>query len=155
MTPDRLRELEGINPTCPCAVCSGIRELVAEARRLQEERDKLQAFKTWVHAYLDGQGVPHHPPGTHGAEGCRIGDRMDWVWAEFARLRSLLSALADAAGPFAAFARIPGLWASGTATVVPGPGGVGTRVPAGDDYTRLLAARDAATAALEKPCPGT
>jgi hypothetical protein len=40
---------------------------------------KLQRFKDWVHAYLDAQGVPHHPPGTHGAEGCRIGDRMDWL----------------------------------------------------------------------------
>ena len=40
---------------------------------------KLQAFKDWVHAYLDAQDVPHHPPGTHGAAGCRIGDRMDWL----------------------------------------------------------------------------
>lgn len=44
-----------------------------------DERDKLQAFKLWVHSYLDAQGVPHHPPGPHGAEGCRIGDRMDWL----------------------------------------------------------------------------
>lgn len=40
---------------------------------------KLQRFKDWVHKYLDDHGVPHHPPGTHGAEGCRIGDRMDWL----------------------------------------------------------------------------
>jgi hypothetical protein len=46
---------------------------------LTAERDKLQAFKAWVHQYLDAHGVPHHPPGTHGAEGCRIGDRMDWL----------------------------------------------------------------------------
>jgi hypothetical protein len=46
-----------------------------------ERGDKLQAFKDWVHGYLDGKGVPHHPPGTHGAEGCRIGDRMDWLVA--------------------------------------------------------------------------
>ena len=45
------------------------------------ERDKLQAFKDWVHKYLDDHGVPHHPPGSHGAEGCRIGDRMDWLMA--------------------------------------------------------------------------
>jgi hypothetical protein len=44
-----------------------------------EQIAKLQRFKDWVHAYLDAQGVPHHPPGTHGAEGCRIGDRMDWL----------------------------------------------------------------------------
>ncbi len=41
--------------------------------------EKLQAFKDWVHGYLDTHGVPHHPPGPHGAEGCRIGDRMDWL----------------------------------------------------------------------------
>jgi hypothetical protein len=53
-------------------------------RRIEEleaERDKLQRFKDWTHAYLDRHGVPHHPPGTHGAEGCRIGDRMDWLMA--------------------------------------------------------------------------
>jgi hypothetical protein len=44
------------------------------------ERDKLAAFKKWVHNYLDSKGVPQHPLGVHGAEGCRIGDRMDWVW---------------------------------------------------------------------------
>lgn len=56
----------------------------AEVRgdRLAAERDKLQAFKDWVHAYLDSHDVPHHPPGTHGAAGCRIGDRMDWLMAE-------------------------------------------------------------------------
>ncbi len=46
---------------------------------LRAERNALQAFKDWVHGYLDRHGVPHHPPGTHGAEGCRIGDRMDWL----------------------------------------------------------------------------
>jgi hypothetical protein len=54
------------------------------------ERDKLQAFKDWVHAYLDGVGVPHHPPGTHGAAGCRIGDRMDWLMADHNRLLTAL-----------------------------------------------------------------
>ncbi len=44
-----------------------------------DEIDKRQKFKDWVHAYLDTHGVPHHPPGTHGAAGCRIGDRMDWL----------------------------------------------------------------------------
>lgn len=51
----------------------------ADSAALLAEVDRLQAFKTWVHAYLDSQGVPHHPPGTHGAAGCRIGDRMDWL----------------------------------------------------------------------------
>jgi hypothetical protein len=52
----------------------------SDVREQQAEQiAKLQRFKDWVHAYLDAQGVPHHPPGTHGAEGCRIGDRMDWL----------------------------------------------------------------------------
>ncbi len=50
---------------------------------------KLQAFKDWVHAYLDTHGVPHHPPGPHGAEGCRIGDRMDWLMGQQAELRAI------------------------------------------------------------------
>ena len=53
----------------------------AERDALKSERDALKAFKSWVHKYLDDHGVPHHPPGTHGAEGCRIGDRMDWLMA--------------------------------------------------------------------------
>lgn len=50
------------------------------------ERDKLAAFKAWVHSFLDVKGIPHHPPGTHGAEGCRIGDRMDYVFAKMGQL---------------------------------------------------------------------
>jgi hypothetical protein len=52
--------------------------------------EKLQRFKDWVHNYLDRHGVPHHPPGTHGAEGCRIGDRMDWLMAQRAELLETL-----------------------------------------------------------------
>ncbi len=58
---------------------------------LQEEVAKLQAFKNWTHQYLDAHGVPHHPPGTHGAEGCRIGDRMDWLMAELAKAKEAAS----------------------------------------------------------------
>ncbi len=53
-----------------------VEQAVADLIKLAKER---QAFKDWVHAYLDAHGVPHHPPGTHGAEGCRIGDRLDWL----------------------------------------------------------------------------
>ncbi len=58
--------------------------LLAELWQVKAERDKLQAFKDWCHSYLDTHGVPHHPPGPHGAEGCRIGDRMDWLMAKLA-----------------------------------------------------------------------
>lgn len=46
----------------------------------ESRAEKAEKFKRWVHAYLDSKLVPHHPPGIHGAEGCRIGDRMDWVF---------------------------------------------------------------------------
>ncbi len=75
------------------------RASVAEAERdqLRAKVEKLQAFKDWVHSYLDTHGVPHHPPGTRGEHGCRIGDRMDWLMARMAELREALQ-------PFAEFA---------------------------------------------------
>lgn len=68
----------------PPSVEGAVRELIGRARQ-------LQVFKTWVHAYLDAHKVPHHPPGTHGAAGCRIGDRMDWLVAELEAARSAAS----------------------------------------------------------------
>ncbi len=62
-------------------------DLLAERDQLREQVAKLQAFKDFCHAYLDAHGVPHHPPGIHGAEGCRIGDRLDWWAAERDRRR--------------------------------------------------------------------
>lgn len=58
---------------------------IAELERQLVER---QAFKDWVHTYLDVHGVPHHPPGTHGAAGCRIGDRMDWLMQQLDAVRA-------------------------------------------------------------------
>lgn len=66
-------------------------ELSRENAALREQVVKLQAFKDWVHNYLDMHSVPHHPPGTHGAAGCRIGDRMDWLMAEHAALHERLA----------------------------------------------------------------
>lgn len=48
---------------------------------LQTEHDKLLKFKQYVHERLDKHGIPHHSPGVHGAEGCRIGDRLDYVFS--------------------------------------------------------------------------
>lgn len=61
---------------------SAIETLLTELSRQAAERDNLQAFKDFVHDYYTAHGVPHHPPGTHGEHGCRIGDRMDWVWEQ-------------------------------------------------------------------------
>jgi hypothetical protein len=82
-------------------VVAQLRDRLAAA---EEARDKLQAFKDWVHAYLDAQGVPHHPPGTHGAEGCRIGDRMDWLMARLTAAEAEVARLRPALEPFARYA---------------------------------------------------
>src|SRR6202023_3305898 len=63
-----------------------IEELVKGWSRIEKDRDKLQAFKSWVHAWLDSYGVPKEfPDGPHTREGCRIGDRMEWLRNEHYR----------------------------------------------------------------------
>lgn len=75
--------------------------LAAQLAEARAERDKLRAFKAWVHGYLDAQGVPHHPPGTHGAAGCRIGDRMDWLMDRLRSAEAEMAGLRSALEPFA------------------------------------------------------
>lgn len=85
-------------PTVEAVVATARQISTAEEnKRLRKERDQLRAelaerqkFKDWVHQYLDGRGVPHSPPGTHGEHGCRIGDRMDWVFAQLTELRAAI-----------------------------------------------------------------
>jgi hypothetical protein len=55
----------------------------------QEHADLLKCieaaekFKTFVHAYLDQHGVPHgDPTNQHQVEGCRIGARLDLLFAQ-------------------------------------------------------------------------
>lgn len=72
---------------------------MSELEQVKAERDKLQAFKDWVHTYLDAHGVPHHPPGIHGAEGCRIGDRMDWLMERLRRAEARTPILDDDEAP--------------------------------------------------------
>lgn len=62
---------------------------------IESQRDALLAFKTWVHAYLDARGIPTHPGGPHSAEGCRIGDRLELVFAELERLRTVTQAIKE------------------------------------------------------------
>lgn len=50
---------------------------------LQDEMNTTSnEFKEYVHARLDHAGVPYHPEGPHGAHGCRIGDRLDWLFRQ-------------------------------------------------------------------------
>jgi hypothetical protein len=63
-------------------LCCHVRALLERVRALEAERDELQAFKDWVHAWLDGVGVPHDPDPEHTAEhGCRISGRMRYLLA--------------------------------------------------------------------------
>lgn len=60
-------------------------------REMIDLAKSLQKFKAWVHAYLDGLGVPKEfPDGPHTREGCRIGDRMDWLVKQQETLRARL-----------------------------------------------------------------
>ncbi len=58
--------------------------------KITAERDKLAAFKAYVHKRLDDAGVPVDPESSHKAEGCRIGGRLDLVFAERDTLREQL-----------------------------------------------------------------
>lgn len=89
---ERLAERGGFGANEMDHLHPGWREEVSEIADLKTRLAERQAFKDWVHAYLDGKGVPHHPPGTHGAAGCRIGDRMDWVFERQAKLWTTLAA---------------------------------------------------------------
>lgn len=70
-----------------CQKCA-MDELTEKFYEVRGQRDKLLAFKAWVHNYLDQHGVPKEfPDGPHTKEGCRIGDRMDWLTGEIVRLK--------------------------------------------------------------------
>lgn len=84
---DRMVDHEGaLPPSLEGAVATLIREakyLESAYRALQERVAETEKFKAWVHAYLDARGVPQEfPDGPHTAEGCRIGDRLDWLMAQ-------------------------------------------------------------------------
>lgn len=86
-SPDGPRIVE-CSGQLPPGVDVKVESLIQLAKDTATERDKLQAFKDWIHTYLDRHGVPHHPPGPHGTEGCRIGDRMDWLMAQIERVQA-------------------------------------------------------------------
>lgn len=71
--------------------------LALTAIGIAQERDKLAAFKKFVHDRLDAADVPTHPDGPHSKEGCRIGDRLDGLIGERnAGVKSVLALLGRA-----------------------------------------------------------
>jgi hypothetical protein len=89
-------------PTVEYAVeclINAMKQLLKDYEALKVERDKLQKFKEWVHGYLDAQGVPaEFPDGPHTKEGCRIGDRMDWLMNELKAAQARVESLAERVG---------------------------------------------------------
>jgi len=70
-------------------------KLSAQVETLKAERDKLAAFKAFVHRRLDEMEVPTHPDGKHSKAGCRIGDRLDIVQAERTKPQARQTELLD------------------------------------------------------------
>lgn len=65
-----------------CAKATLYGGLAERVEELELQRDKLQAFKDWVHAWLTRNGVPEDPnPQRNAATGCRIGGRLEWLKA--------------------------------------------------------------------------
>lgn len=57
-------------------------------RELADKVDAGEKFKAFVHAYLDQHDVPHgDPTNQHQIEGCRIGARLDLLFAQLTALQ--------------------------------------------------------------------
>lgn len=73
-------------------------DAVVYARQEIQEREDwrgralaAEAFKAWVHAFLDERGVPADPdPEANQRSGCRIGCRLRWVFDRVERLKAML-----------------------------------------------------------------
>jgi hypothetical protein len=75
------------------ALIVGLVNAAPDLLALAREAEALRRFKDFVHDYLDLHSVPYHPSGPHGAEGCRIGDRLDWLLHQISALRAENEAL--------------------------------------------------------------
>lgn len=90
---DRLRAADGVRCDSATILWEQAVAILGGWDSLALHRDMLQRFKDFVHARLDAAGVPTHPNGPHSAEGCRIGDRLDLLFAERAALQASLDAI--------------------------------------------------------------
>lgn len=64
-------------------VCS---RAIMEIERLENEIEALLKFKSYVHGRLDDENVPVNPnPDETEKTGCRIGPRLDWVFARISK----------------------------------------------------------------------
>lgn len=75
------------------ATCDDLR---VQLTALRERAEKAERFKAYVHKRLDDAGVPVDPPSVHRESGCRIGGRLDAVFAENDALRASLAQAVEA-----------------------------------------------------------
>jgi DNA repair exonuclease SbcCD ATPase subunit len=74
------------------------RNAEAKTNRLNAAESRaqaLQAFKNYVHQRLDEAGVPKDPESPHKAAGCRIGGRLDEVFAKLDHFRGQRNRFAE------------------------------------------------------------
>lgn len=70
-----------------CTLASAIEGNKMALAQMGAELEQAKAFKDFMHRRLDSAGVPKEfPDGKHTKEGCRIGDRLDWVLERSAEL---------------------------------------------------------------------
>jgi len=76
-----------------CERCVLVRDLAAA----RDRADAGDRFKAFVHSYLDLHDVPHgDPDNEHQKQGCRIGARLDLLFAQRDAARDLAAELAKA-----------------------------------------------------------
>jgi len=70
--------------------------LRADLAAARAKADAGEKFKSFCHSYLDQHGVPHGDPmNQHQIDGCRIGARLDLLFAERDAARALAAELAQ------------------------------------------------------------
>ncbi len=88
----------------------------AERDEAIDHAKKGAAFKVFTHTRFDQIGVPKEfPDGEHSKEGCRVGDRIDWI-EEHLATDLLIADLAAARADAVEANRVSGNWAQIYAT---------------------------------------
>lgn len=78
--------LAGDLPKCP--LVEDMEWMEGEWEKTKAHLTEAEKFKSWVHSFLDAQGVPHDPdPEANKQHGCRISGRMQWVFGRLSEAR--------------------------------------------------------------------
>lgn len=99
-TADDLQQMFGVWKWGSTFVDRTVAGLARRCRELEGDLLERQKFKDWTHKYLDAKGIPIDPGGPHSECGCRIGDRMDFVFKRIAELEAEVERLRKAKDEF-------------------------------------------------------